>query len=98
MLIKSKFEIRRTREQSESNVRPAGRKRLVTPWACAILAAFGIFGGISSLFIGIVCVALHSLIAQDQVFDHVGTFLLIAAIPMILIGSIFLDEINQKDI
>ncbi len=62
----------------------------------SILAAFGIFGGISSLFVGLVFVVLHGIIAGDRMFDRAGTGLLIVAIPMILIGSIFLDEIEGK--
>ena len=63
----------------------------------SILAAFGVFGGISSLFVGLVFVVLHVVIPGDRMFDRVGTGLLIVAIPMILIGSIFLDLIEQKN-
>ncbi len=72
------------------------RKVLLSPMVCSILAALGIFGGISSLFVGIVSVVIHGLVSGDTLFDRVGTFLLIVAIPMILIGSIFLDEIPGK--
>src|SRR5438477_13001395 len=72
------------------------RKALLTPMVCSILASVGIFGGISSLFVGLVCVLIHGLVSADTVFDRVGTALLIAAIPMILVGSIFLDEIEVK--
>ena len=58
-------------------------------------AAFGVFGGISALFVGIVFVVLHSMVAGDRMFDTLGTGLLIAAIPMILIGSIFIDKIQE---
>lgn len=63
----------------------------------SVLAAFGIFGGISALFVGLVFVVLHGIVPGDRMFDLVGTGLLIAAIPMILIGSIFLDGIKGKD-
>ncbi|MEO6050396.1 MAG: hypothetical protein ABIP78_03590 [Pyrinomonadaceae bacterium] len=78
--------------------RPKGRLRrtLLNPLFCSVLASFGIFGGISALFIGLICVVVHSLVAADKVFDSVGTILLKAAIPMILIGSVFLDEIPGK--
>lgn len=66
---------------------------LLTPFVCTVLATFGIFGGISSLFVGLICVLIHGLVSHDRIFDQVGTVLLIVAIPMILIGSIFLDEI-----
>ncbi len=56
----------------------------------------GIFGGMSALFAGIMCVMLHGVLSQDIVFNRVGTVLLIVAIPMILIGSVFLDEIELR--
>ena len=62
----------------------------------SILAAFGIFGGISSLFVGLVFVAIHGILSADVIFNKVGTGLLIVAIPMILLGSICLDEIDGK--
>jgi hypothetical protein len=64
-------------------------------WICSIVAAFGIFGGLSSLFIGLVLIVIHGVLNADRIFDRVGTGLLIVAIPMILIGSIFLDWIKQ---
>jgi len=72
------------------------RKALLTPMVCSVLASLGIFGGISSLFVGIVSVIIHSIVSGDTIFDRVATILLIAAIPMILIGSIFVDEIERK--
>lgn len=62
----------------------------------SILAMFGIFGGISALFVGIVCVIVHGAVSHDVVLNQVGTGLLIVAIPMILVGSIFLDKIEGK--
>ena len=73
--------------RTEENVRL--RKMLFSTFA-----AFGVFGGVSALFVGIVFVALHSIVAGDRMFDTLGTGLLIAAIPMILIGSIFIDKIQ----
>ena len=72
------------------------RKALLTPFVSSVLASFGIFGGLSSLFVGIVSVVLHAVVSGDRVFDRVGTVLLIAAIPMILFGSLFVDEIEGK--
>lgn len=72
------------------------RKKMLTPFVCTIVAFLGIFGGISSLFVGVICMVIHGLVSGDTVFDRVATILLIVAIPMILIGSIFLDEINSK--
>ncbi|MGB7200862.1 MAG: hypothetical protein WBD16_01195 [Pyrinomonadaceae bacterium] len=72
------------------------RKTLLTPFVCSILASIGIFGGMSALFAGIMCVVIHAVLLHDTIFDQVGTILLCAAIPMILVGSIFLDEIEGK--
>lgn len=74
----------------------AMRKSVLRPLPCAILAATGIFGGLSALFIGLVCVILHGAVPGDTTFSQVGTVLLVVAIPMILIGAIFLDEIEVK--
>lgn len=68
----------------------------LSPWVWSILASFGIFGGISSLFVGLVFVAIHGVLSTDVIFDKVGTGLLIVAIPMILLGSICLDKIEGK--
>jgi hypothetical protein len=70
------------------------RKAVLNPFVCSILAFVGIFGGVAALLVGIVCVILHGIVPHDHAFDSVGTVLLIAAIPSILIGSIFLDEID----
>lgn len=70
------------------------RKAVLTPFVCSILSFLGIFGGVAALLVGIICVILHGIVPHDHAFDSVGTVLLIAAIPSILIGSIFLDEID----
>ncbi len=72
------------------------RRMILSPFLCSVLATLGIFGGISALFSGLICVILHALISGDTAFDRVGTVLLISAIPMILVGSIFLDEIERR--
>lgn len=72
------------------------RKTLLNNFSCSVIASFGIFGGISALFVGLICIVVHSVLVLDRAFDSVGTILLIAAIPMILIGSVFLDEIDKK--
>ena len=94
--MKSKIELKTITNVRSSDPprRSRLRQALLTPIVCSILASLGIFGGISSLFVGIVSVIIHSLVSGDTIFDRVGTILLIAAIPMILVGSIFLDEIN----
>ena len=72
------------------------RKRILNPVLCSICASLGIFGGLSSLIIGLVCVLLHAAIPDDNMFDRMGTILLIGGIPLILLGSIFIDEIENN--
>lgn len=82
-------------EKSETKmVKRILERTVLRPMPAAIIAATGIFGGVASLFIGLVCVAIHSVATSDRAFDQVGTVLLIIAIPMILVGSIFLDEVE----
>jgi hypothetical protein len=77
-------------------LRHAARKVFLNPFVCSVGASLGIFGGLSALFVGLVTIVIHGLVPGDIVFNKVGTILLICAIPMILIGSIFLDEIGKK--
>ena len=72
------------------------RKKRIKPTIYAVLASLSIFGGISALFIGLVFIVLHGILSADMVFNTAGTVLLIIAIPMILLGSIFVDEIEGK--
>lgn len=80
-------------------VAPAGtaksRKMLLTPDVCSIGATVCIFGGISSLVAGLICIAIHCVVPSDAVFANVGTGLLILGIPMLLVGSAFLDGIDK---
>ena len=76
--------------------RGAIRRKLMSPLVCAVLASLGVLGGVSALFVGIVSVVIHGILPQEHIFNRVGTILLIVAIPMILIGSIFLDEIELR--
>ena len=73
------------------------RKKILTPGVCSVAAGLGVFGGIAFLFAGLICVILHEIIPSDFVYNQVGTTLLISAIPMILVGSVFLDEIRGND-
>lgn len=79
-----------------SNPHGHWRRIVLSPLLCSVLASLGIFGGISALFVGLACVVVHSVMPGDRVFDSTGTILLIVAIPMILVGSIFLDEIDRS--
>ncbi|HQZ97262.1 MAG TPA: hypothetical protein PLP21_13150 [Pyrinomonadaceae bacterium] len=79
-----------------NGARSEWRKKFLTPRVCSVAAGLGIFGGISFLFAGLVCVILHEIIQGDALCNQIGTGLLISAIPMILLGSVFLDEIKVR--
>ena len=81
---------------SERARRRPHRRAGIRPWVWSILASFGIFGGISSLFVGLVFIVIHGILSADIVFNRIGTGLLIVAIPMILLGAICLDKIEVK--
>jgi hypothetical protein len=59
------------------------------------MASLGIFGGISSAVAGLICAVLHSLVAGDTAFGGAGTALLISALPAMLVGSLFMEEIAR---
>jgi|CXWL01.1.fsa_nt_gi hypothetical protein len=72
------------------------RKAILNPVVCSVGATLGILGGISSLVAGLACISIHLFVAQDVVFVRAGTTLLILGIPMLLLGSAFLDEIETS--
>lgn len=83
----------------EISVRPAKtrgrlRRAVLNSVFCSVAATVCIFGGISSLIAGLFCIVVHGIVPGDSVFDHAGTVLLILGIPLLLIGSVFLDEID----
>jgi hypothetical protein len=80
------------RVKHETPMKPS----FVGPLFCSIGALIGVFGGISILFAGLISVIIHYAISGDVVFDRVGTVFLISAIPMLLIGSIFLDTASPS--
>lgn len=82
-------------DSERSRQRPQRRGGL-RPWVWSVLASVGIFGGISSLFIGLIFIVIHGILSTDVMFDKAGTGLVIVAIPLILLGSICLDEIEGK--
>lgn len=94
--MKSEIQLKQAVSSPATESKSLLRKKLLTPMLCSVLASVGIFGGVSTLFVGIICVVIHGIIAHDRVFDRASTVLLIAAIPMLLIGSIFLDEIKKN--
>jgi hypothetical protein len=91
---KTELQVATVEPRPPRRVRAALRKTVLRPLPSSIFAAVGIFGGLSSLFVGLTCVVIHAMVTGDRVFDRAGTVLLVAAIPMILIGSVFLDEIQ----
>lgn len=86
---------------SMAEIPSARRKSLksvvISPLVCSVCASFGIFGGISSIFAGLLCIITHIALTTDTMFEKVGTVLMIAGIPLLLMGSIFLDEIESKN-
>ncbi|MFN0139094.1 MAG: hypothetical protein ACKVQW_03270 [Pyrinomonadaceae bacterium] len=72
------------------------RKKILNPVVCSIGAAVGIFGGVSALITGLFCVLVHAALAADSAFGIVGTVLFIVAIPMLLMGSALMDEIDRR--
>lgn len=70
------------------------RRTILTPMVSSIGAGIGIFGGIAALFSGLICCVIHELFWGDTVYNQVATTLLVMAIPMILLGSVLLDEVD----
>jgi len=84
------------RSKVETRVQDTSTRQIFKPLFCSIAALIGVFGGISILFAGLICVILHYAISGDSMFDRVGTIFLISAIPMLLIGSMFLDKASPS--
>ena len=72
------------------------RDTLLNPLVCSIGAVIGIFGGISALIVGLFCVVVHVALINDNAFNRVGTVLLMISIPMLLVGSALMDEIDKR--
>lgn len=70
------------------------RRRILNRLVCSVLASLGIFGGISSLVAGCLSVVLHGIIPGDTLFGDAGTALLVLGIPLLLLGSVLLDELE----
>lgn len=80
----------------EKNNKGRLRKKILNPAVCSIGAAVGIFGGVSALITGLFCVLVHAALADDRAFGSVGTVLFMVAIPMLLMGSALMDEIDRR--
>lgn len=72
------------------------RNHLLGSLVCSIGAALGIFGGIAFIVFGLLCVVIQWMIGRDTVLDNVGAFMLIVAIPMMMLGAAFMDEYEKK--
>jgi hypothetical protein len=46
---------------------------------------------------GMIFVIVHSILADDSVFDRIGTVLMIASIPVLLIGSHLMDLTERRN-
>jgi hypothetical protein len=86
-------------EHIQKRTRERGRLRtkLLPPMVCSILASIGIFGGLSSITAGFFCAVIHEALAGETAFGQVSTVLMIMGIPMMLLGSILIDEIGPKE-
>lgn len=82
-----------TPDESTRKVRRL-RSVLLNRTVCSIGASLGIFGGVSSLASGVLCVVIHSVIPADEIFGRAATALLILGIPLLLAGAVFMDEIK----
>ena len=60
------------------------------------LALAGIGGGLLAIFFGFVFIIIHAILEHDTIFNQIGTFLTVISIPMILVGSIFLDKFGEN--
>jgi len=54
--------------------------------ACACL-----IGGISAPLLGLALIIIHTILVNDNLFNQIGTGLMIISIPLLLMGSHFLD-------
>ena len=65
-------------------------KRRVTKVALAFAC---LFGGFASSGIGFVLLIFHEIF-NDSVLNSIGTVLMIVSIPLILLGSVFMDSVD----
>lgn len=77
-------------DESKSKRRDAGTVLL----RGAVFASMGI-GLLAPLF-GLAFIIIHSAIAEDRIFGQIGTILMIVSIPMLLVGSHFMDLLAKK--
>jgi hypothetical protein len=72
---------------------PQGRRVVLGAGICSAGVGLGIGGGLTALVSGLVCVVAESVTPGDTAYGRLATILLIIAIPLLLIGSIFIDEL-----
>lgn len=84
-------------EAIRSERSPAKRDRSKSKAILGTGLAFLFFGGgFLSPLLGMASIIIHSAISNDTVFGRIGTFFMIISIPMILLGSHFMDLIERK--
>src|SRR5689334_21143455 len=91
------MQIEKAEMPTDKTLKPRSQIRqfVFRPVVCSVCAFLGVFGGLLSLFLGLFCVVVHAVVPADHIFNRAGTILLIAGIPMMLAGSVFLDEIPR---
>lgn len=58
----------------------------------SIFAFVGVFGGIAFIFVGLVLGALFEVGLIGEIYHTVSGRLLVAAIPMIVVGSLMVED------
>jgi hypothetical protein len=63
-----------------------------------IALAFGcLLGGFAAPFVGLLLLIFHEIF-NDGLLNRIGTVLMIVSIPLILLGSIFMDSIDGNHV
>ncbi len=61
-----------------------------------VATAFVCFGiGFALPVLGLLFIVIHSAVPGDTVFDKIGTILMIAAIPVLLLSSHLMDKLDR---
>jgi peptidoglycan biosynthesis protein MviN/MurJ (putative lipid II flippase) len=62
-----------------------------------IALAFGcLIGGFAAPLVGLMLLIFHEMF-NDDLLNRIGTVLMIVSIPLILVGSIFMDSVDGND-
>lgn len=68
-----------------------------TRMTCVAGAAIGSFGGLMSLFLGLLCSVGDEFLGSNTLLSKMATVLMIAGIPMMLAGSALMDKVERLD-